>query len=94
MAHFSSTLTQLITNSSCEKGYFEPENDEMYTHYYLQTALLMKCYKPMMKFHPHHDEISLLCHLQENPVLEIAFDKVFANPAESNLSSLPLEYYL
>ena len=54
----------------------------------LQTALLMKFNKPMMKFHPHHDE-NLQCHLQENPVLETAFDKVFANPAESNLPSLP-----
>ena len=43
----------------------------------------------MMKFHPHHDEIQPTVPFAKNPVLETAFDKVFANPAESNLPSLP-----
>ena len=60
----------------------------MHTHY-LQTALLMKFSETMMKFHPHLMKFNLQCHLQENPVLETACDKIFANPAESNLPSLP-----
>ena len=43
-----------------------------------------------MKF-KNHDEIIILiwCHLHENPLLETPPHRVFANPAQSNLPSLP-----